>query len=74
MRVLITNGNGMLGSALKRIGNDAESTILSPSRKELDLENEVATLRYIDENPMVAETNSVNEQRIDFCLSSEKTK
>ena len=54
MRVLVTGGNGMLGSALKRIGRDAGFTILSPSRKELDLENEVATIRYIEENPVDA--------------------
>lgn len=54
MRVLITGGNGMLGSALKRIGRDAGFTILSPSRKDLDLENEVATLRYLEANPVDA--------------------
>lgn len=54
MRVLITGGNGMLGSALKRIGNDSGFTILSPSREELDLENEVATLRYVEANPVDA--------------------
>ena len=64
----------MLGSALKRIGSDVGFTILSPSRKELDLGNEVATLRYIEENPVVSETKSVNKERIDFHLSSEKRK
>lgn len=54
MRVLITGGNGMLGSALKRIGSDAGFTILSPSRREVDLENEVATLQYIEANPVDA--------------------
>lgn len=54
MRVLITGGNGMLGSALNRIGSDSGLTILSPSRKELDLENEVATFRYIEANPVDA--------------------
>jgi dTDP-4-dehydrorhamnose reductase len=54
MRVLITGGNGMLGSALKRIGSDAGFTILSPSRKQLDLENEFATLQYIEANPVDA--------------------
>jgi GDP-L-fucose synthase len=54
MRVLITGGNGMLGSALKRIGSDAGFTILSPSRKELDLENDVATLEYLEANPVDA--------------------
>ena len=54
MRVLITGGSGMLGSALMRIGTDAGLTILSPSRRELDLENEVATLRYLEANPVDA--------------------
>ena len=54
MRVLITGGSGMLGSALKRIGSDVGFTILSPSRKELDLANEVATLRYVEANPVDA--------------------
>ena len=63
MRVLITGGNGMLGSALKRIGSDAGFTILSLSRKEMDLENENPTLRYIEASSLVAETKSVNEQK-----------
>jgi len=74
MSVLITGGNEMLGSALKRIGSDAGFTISSPSKKEMDLENEVATLRYIEANSLVAETKSVIGQRIDLYLSSEKRK
>jgi len=54
MRVLITGGNGMLGSALKRFGNDAGLTILSPSRQELNLNNEVRTLQYLEANPVDA--------------------
>lgn len=74
MSVLITGGNEMLGSALKRIGSDAGFTISSPSKKEMDLENEVVTLRYIEANSLVAETKSVIGQRIDLYLSSEKRK
>jgi GDP-L-fucose synthase len=51
---LITGGNGMLGSALKRFGNDAGFTILSPSRQELDLNNEFGTLQYLEANPVDA--------------------
>jgi len=54
MRVLITGGNGMLGSALKRFGNDAGFTILSPSRQELDLNNEFGTLQYLEANSVDA--------------------
>ena len=54
MRVLITGGNGMLGSALKRFGKDAGFTILSPSKQELDLNNEFQTLQYLEANPVDA--------------------
>jgi len=74
MRVLITGGNGMIGSALKRIGTAVVFTISSPTRKDLDLESEDVTLRYIDANSLAGDTKSGNEPRIGSYLSSEKRK
>jgi GDP-L-fucose synthase len=50
MRVLVTGGTGMLGSSLARLGQDAGLEILLPKRSELNLDNESATLRYIETN------------------------
>jgi GDP-L-fucose synthase len=50
MRVLVTGGTGMLGSSLARLGQDAGLEILLPKRSELNLDNEVATLRYLETN------------------------
>jgi GDP-L-fucose synthase len=47
MRVLITGGTGMLGSSLVRVGQDAGLEILSPTRSQLDLDDEVGTSQYI---------------------------
>ena len=50
MRVLITGGTGMLGSSLARLGQNAGLEILLPKKSELNLDNEVATLRYVETN------------------------
>ena len=50
MRVLITGGSGMLGTALTKFGTSTGHTILNPTRKELDLANEGETFRYIQRN------------------------
>jgi dTDP-4-dehydrorhamnose reductase len=72
MRVLITGGSGMLGSALKRIGSDLGFNILPSSKEEFELKDVVTTFRCIEVSPLVTETKSVNKSRIDFYLSLER--
>ena len=49
MRVLITGGTGMLGSSLTRAGTAAGYELLTPTRADLDLDNEGATFRYVED-------------------------
>jgi len=74
MRVLITGGNEMIGSALKRIGSPVVLTISSLTRKDLDLESEGVTLRYIEANSLAGDTKPRNQPIIGSYLSSEKRK
>jgi GDP-L-fucose synthase len=50
MKVLVTGGSGMLGRAVSYAAKIADHRVLTPSHRELDLEDEAATLKYLEEN------------------------
>ena len=50
MRLLITGGTGMLGSALKRVAVEAGIDVLAPGREVLDLKNNYQVRKFLIEN------------------------
>ena len=50
MRILLTGSRGMLGSSIKRLLNDSEFDLLSPSRSDLDLLDTNAVHNFIGTN------------------------
>ena len=56
MRILLTGGTGMLGSALQRIASDVDTdlVILAPSRAQLPLGDRTAVAAWFKANPVDA--------------------
>ncbi|WP_024850569.1 SDR family NAD(P)-dependent oxidoreductase [Hydrogenovibrio kuenenii] len=53
MNVLITGGNGGIGSAIKEVFLDNQANIFSPSSKEVDLVSEDSIYRYLEKLPEI---------------------
>ena len=50
MRLLITGGTGLLGSALSRVGRQAGIDVISPTRNALDLKDDSQVRKFLSEN------------------------
>ena len=50
MKLLITGGNGLVGKAIQDVLKNSDYTLLIPSSRECNLENEYETQDYFEKN------------------------